>query len=126
LPLLREADLIGILLVSRDIVQPFDDQHLELLTTFADQTVIAIETPGCSRRSNSALVNSASRWSNRRRPRRSRWDGEALHLLAAHNTPPAFAEARKRSPRHPSQTGHSSATTTGWSSMSRLGAPRMP
>jgi GAF domain-containing protein len=29
-----------------------------------------------------------------------RWDGEALHLLAAHNTPPAFAEARKRSPRH--------------------------
>jgi transcriptional regulator with GAF, ATPase, and Fis domain len=30
-----------------------------------------------------------------------RWDGQALHLLAAHNTPPAFAEARKRSPRHP-------------------------
>ena len=30
-----------------------------------------------------------------------RWDGEALHHLAAHNTPPAFAEARKRSPRHP-------------------------
>ena len=38
-----------------------------------------------------------------------RWDGEALHLLPAHNTPPAFAEARKRSPRHigsnPPQTG---------------------
>jgi two-component system, NtrC family, sensor kinase len=30
-----------------------------------------------------------------------RWDGEALHLLAAHNTPPAFAEARKRSPLYP-------------------------
>ena len=43
LPLLREADLIGILLVSRDTVQPFDDQHIELLTTFADQAVIAIE-----------------------------------------------------------------------------------
>ena len=27
-----------------------------------------------------------------------RWDGEALHLLAAHNTPPALAEARKRAP----------------------------
>jgi GAF domain-containing protein len=25
-----------------------------------------------------------------------RWDGEALHLLATHNTPPAFAEARSR------------------------------
>ena len=29
------------------------------------------------------------------------WDGEALHLLATHNTPPAFAEARRRSPRYP-------------------------
>ena len=27
-----------------------------------------------------------------------RWDGEALHLVATHNTPPAFAEARRRSP----------------------------
>ena len=23
-----------------------------------------------------------------------RWDGERLHLLASHNTPPAFVEAR--------------------------------
>jgi class 3 adenylate cyclase len=30
-----------------------------------------------------------------------RWDGEALHLLASHNTPPAFAEARKHSPLRP-------------------------
>jgi hypothetical protein len=27
-----------------------------------------------------------------------RWDGEALHLVETHNTPPAFAEARRRSP----------------------------
>src|SRR5262249_23216544 len=27
-----------------------------------------------------------------------RWDGDALHLVAAHNTPPAFAEFRRRSP----------------------------
>jgi two-component system, NtrC family, sensor kinase len=27
-----------------------------------------------------------------------RWDGEVLHMLAAHNTPPAFAEARRRLP----------------------------
>jgi GAF domain-containing protein len=27
-----------------------------------------------------------------------RWDGEAIHLVATHNTPPAFAEARRRSP----------------------------
>jgi GAF domain-containing protein len=30
-----------------------------------------------------------------------RWDGDALHLLATHNTPPAFAEARGRSPNYP-------------------------
>jgi GAF domain-containing protein len=27
-----------------------------------------------------------------------RWDGEALHLIATHNTPPPFAEFRKHSP----------------------------
>ena len=30
-----------------------------------------------------------------------RWDGEALHLVATHNTPPALAAARRRSPLHP-------------------------
>jgi GAF domain-containing protein len=30
-----------------------------------------------------------------------RWDGEALHLVATHNTPPAFAEERRRSPYRP-------------------------
>jgi GAF domain-containing protein len=43
LPLLREGNPIGILAVSRSTVQPFDDKHIELLTSFADQAVIAIE-----------------------------------------------------------------------------------
>ena len=30
-----------------------------------------------------------------------RWDGEALHLVATHNTPPAFAETRRRFPLRP-------------------------
>ena len=30
-----------------------------------------------------------------------RWDGEVLHLLASHNTPPALAKARKHSPLRP-------------------------
>ena len=30
-----------------------------------------------------------------------RWDGEALHMVATHNTPPAFAEDRRRSPYRP-------------------------
>jgi GAF domain/Adenylate and Guanylate cyclase catalytic domain len=31
----------------------------------------------------------------------SRWDGEALHLVATYNVPPAFAEFRKRTPFRP-------------------------
>ena len=31
----------------------------------------------------------------------NRWDGEALHLIATHNIPPAFAEFRKRTPFRP-------------------------
>ena len=30
-----------------------------------------------------------------------RYDGEALHIVATHNTPPAFAEDRRRSPYRP-------------------------
>ena len=34
-----------------------------------------------------------------------RWDGDAFHLVATHNTPPAFAENRKRGPFRPNP-GH--------------------
>src|ERR1700722_8952151 len=42
-PLIREGVVIGVLLISRKKVQPFNKRHVELATTFADQAIIAIE-----------------------------------------------------------------------------------
>ena len=42
-PLIREGRALGTILVRRTEVRPFEEKHIALLTTFADQAAIAIE-----------------------------------------------------------------------------------
>ena len=124
-PMLKEGELIGIVAIHRREVLPFTDKQIELLTNFAAQAVIAIEnarllselresleeqtatsdvlkvissSPGDLEPVFDAMLAKAARICDASFGNIFRWDGEALHLVGTHNTPPALAEARRRSP----------------------------
>ena len=131
-PMFRGNDLVGVIILYKLVVQPFTDKQIELVTTFADQAVIAIEntrlfdaeqqrtreltesldqqtatsevlkvissSPGELEPVFEAMLAKATRICDAKFGTIFRWDGDALRLVATHNTPPAFAEYRKRRP----------------------------
>ena len=134
-PLIREGRALGAILVRRSEVRPFEQKHIALLKTFADQAAIAIEnvrlfkaeqqrtrelselleqqtatsevlqvissSPGDLQPVFTAMLEKAVRICDASFGSLYRWDGDALHLIATHNAPPAFAEYRRRTPYRP-------------------------
>ena len=134
-PMFRGDDILGVFILYKLEVQPFTDKQIELVTTFADQAVIAIEnarllnelrqrtadltesleqqtatsevlqvissSPGDLQPVFEAILEKAVRICDAKFGTINRWDGEALHLVASHNLPPAFAEYRRRTPFRP-------------------------
>jgi GAF domain-containing protein len=127
-PMLKEHTLVGAIALYRQDVRPFTDKQITLVENFAAQAVIAIEnarllnelrqaleqqtataqvlqvissSPGELEPVFASMLQNAVRICDATFGNIYRWDGETLHLVAAYDTPPAFAEVRRRSPDRP-------------------------
>ena len=72
-------------------------EALEQQTATAEVLQVISSSPGDLQPVFAAMLENAVRICDAGFGNIHRWDGEAIHLVATHNTPPAFAEARRRS-----------------------------
>ena len=73
-------------------------EALEQQTATAEVLQVISSSPGDLQPVFAAMLENAVRICDAGFGNIHRWDGEAIHLVATHNTPPAFAEARRGSP----------------------------
>jgi hypothetical protein len=76
-------------------------ETLEQQTATSDVLQVISSSPGDLEPVFSTMLENAARICDAKFGNVYLWDREVLHLVAAHNTPPAFAESRKRTPFRP-------------------------
>jgi signal transduction histidine kinase len=76
-------------------------ESLEQQTATSEVLEVISSSPGELQPVFAIMLENAVRICDARFGNIYRWDGDAVHLVATHNTPPAFAEARGRSPLRP-------------------------
>jgi class 3 adenylate cyclase len=75
-----------------------NDEALELQTATSEVLRVISASPGELETVFQAMLERAVRICGAKFGNIYRWDGDALHLTASHNTPMAYAEHRRRSP----------------------------
>jgi signal transduction histidine kinase len=127
-PMLKEDALLGTIFIYRQEVRPFAKKEIELVSNFAAQAVIAIEnvrllnelreslqqqtatvevlgvissSPGELAPVFEAMLANAVRLCEAKFGNLFLYEGGGLRVVASHDLPPAFAEARRRGPLHP-------------------------
>ena len=76
-------------------------EALEQQTATSDVLKVISSSPGDLQPVFAAMLEKAARICDATFGNISSWDGDAFHLLATHNTPPGYAEARKRISNRP-------------------------
>jgi GAF domain-containing protein len=77
------------------------NEALEQQTATSNVLQVISSSPGDLEPVFATMLEKAVRICNAKNGNIYRWDGDALHLMASHNIPAAFVEARARSPNRP-------------------------